>query len=103
MDCKTYFEHYYGRLREYYKPTEERAIKKLLRELARVGAMSRDACFSLYRDAAQDGADEDDFQLTLINLENDFYVRFDAEKNRYEFACKLLRDWWLRHHGMEAR
>ncbi len=34
VDCKTYFDHYYGRLRDYYRPHEEKAIKRLLRELA---------------------------------------------------------------------
>jgi hypothetical protein len=38
----------------------------------------------------------------MTNLENDFYISYDAKLHHYEFSCKLLRDWWLRHYGMEA-
>jgi hypothetical protein len=102
VDCKTYFDHYYGRLRDYYQPQEEKAVKRLLRELARTGEMSADACFELYRDAVGGAASVDDFNITLTNLENDFYIRYHHATRKYEFACKLLRDWWLRHYGMEA-
>jgi uncharacterized protein len=100
VDCKTYFDHYYGRLRSYYQPREEKAVKRILRERAVVGAMTRDACFQFYRLEAPD-ADIEAFNLLMTDLENDFYVSFDSEKRQYQFACKLLRDWWLRHYGME--
>ena len=102
VDCKSYFDHYYGRLRDYYTPQEERAVKRLLRELARVGGMTRDACFALYRESLGDEMGADEFNGTINNLENDFYIRYDDESGRYEFACKLLRDWWLRHYALEA-
>jgi AAA+ ATPase superfamily predicted ATPase len=102
VDCKTYFEHYYGRLRDYYTPREEKAVKRLLRELARVGAISRDACFDLYRGTRGGETDADEFNATISNLENDFYIRYDAAAGRYEFACKMLRDWWLRHYALEV-
>jgi uncharacterized protein len=100
VDCKTYFDHYYGRLRSYYQPREEKAVKRILRELAVVGAMTRDACFQFYKLEAPD-ADIEAFNLLMTDLENDFYLSFDSEKRLYQFACKLLRDWWLRHYGME--
>ncbi|MGO8670247.1 MAG: hypothetical protein ACLQVD_02600 [Capsulimonadaceae bacterium] len=102
VDCKTYFDHYYGRLRDYYLPIEERAVKRLLKNLARTGPMSRDACYAVYRPAVGESADVETFNMTMSNLENDFYVRYDPDVERYTFACKLLRDWWLRHYGMEA-
>lgn len=102
VDCKTYFDHYYGRLRDYYQPQEERAVKRLLRDLARQGSLTRDAVFGLYRAVLGDGADIEAFNTTLSNLENDFYVRYNDETGQYEFACKLLRDWWLRHYALEA-
>ncbi len=101
VDCKSYFDHYYGRLRDYYLPHEERAVKRLLRALAR-GAMTRDACFDLYRDTLGGSPDADEFNGVVGNLENDFYIRYDAEGERYEFSCKLLRDWWLRHYALEV-
>jgi hypothetical protein len=102
VDCKTYFDHYYGRLRDYYRPHEEKAVKRLLRELARVGEMTADLCFELYRQDIGGSPSVDEFNITLTNLENDFYIRYHHGGRKYEFACKLLRDWWLRHHGMEA-
>ncbi len=100
VDCKTYFDHYYGRLRSYYQPREEKAVKRILRELAVVGVMTRDACFQFYKLEVPD-ADIEDFNLLMTDLENDFYVSFNSEKRQYQFACKLLRDWWLRHYGVE--
>jgi hypothetical protein len=102
VDCKTYFDHYYGRLRDYYQPNEEKAVKRMLRELAMVGSLTRDACYQFYRIEFGDRADVEEFNRLMTDLENDFYIRFDAEARRYEFASKLLRDWWLRHYGMEA-
>jgi hypothetical protein len=100
VDCKTYFDHYYGRLRDFYEPQGERAVKRILRELATAGSLTRDACFQLYRETMVERAELEEFNLTMSDLETDFYVRFDFDTRRYEFACKLLRDWWLRHYGM---
>lgn len=102
VDCKTYFDHYYGRLRDYYQPNEESAAKRILRELASVGSLTRDACYQFYREKVGRKADIENFNSLMTDLENDFYIRFDSEARRYEFSCKLLRDWWLRHYGMEA-
>ncbi len=44
----------------------------------------------------------ENFNSLMTDLENDFYIRFDSQSRRYEFSCNLLRDWWLRHYGMEA-
>jgi len=102
VDCKTYFDHYYGRLRDYYQPQEEKAIKRILRELAVVGRLTRDACNQFYRENLGSRSDVEEFNRLMTDLENDFYIRFDADARQYEFASKLLRDWWLRHYGLEA-
>jgi hypothetical protein len=102
VDCKTYFDHYYGRLRDYYQPQEEKAIKRILRELAVVGRLTRDACNQFYRENLGGRSDIEEFNRLMTDLENDFYIRFDADTRQYEFASKLLRDWWLRHYGLEA-
>ena len=100
VDCKTYFEHYYTRLRDYYRPHEERAVKRILRELAVTEGLSREVCFQLYKEVAGENTDLDAFHILMADLENEFYVRYDLDDQRYLFACKLLRDWWLRHYGM---
>jgi len=102
VDCKTYFDHYYGRLRDYYRPHEEKAIKRILRELAVVGSLTRDACYQFYRENVAEHSDIEEFNHLMTDLENDFYIRFDVTTRLYEFASKLLRDWWLRHYGLEA-
>jgi uncharacterized protein len=102
VDSKTYFGHYYGRLSEYYSKHEESAAKRILRELAVVKAMTRDACYQFYREAAGSRAEIEGFNRLMSDLENDFYVTFDGAARRYGFSCKLLQDWWLRHYGMEV-
>ncbi len=100
-DCKTYFDHYYGRLRDYYDKPDEKAAKALLRTIANDGVLKREACYYLYRKECE-VADIERFNGLMANLENDFYVGFNYGQNTYEFSCKLLRDWWLRHYGMEC-
>lgn len=102
VDYKTAFDHYYGRLRDYYQPDEARAAKRILRELAKEQVLTRDACWQFFSAITGNQADLEDFNRLMTDLENDFYVRFDTEARRYEFACKLLCDWWLRHYGMDA-
>jgi len=100
VDCKTYFEHYYGRLRIYYEPNEEKATKKILREIAVAGNLSKETCFQIYQKAVGRKAELERFGSLMTELENDFYVIFNSENNAYEFGSKLLRDWWLRYYGM---
>lgn len=100
VDCKTYFEHYYGRLRQYYDPAEEKAAKKTLREIAVSGELKKDTCFQIYQKNIGKEADLEKFSGLMAELENDFYVTFNHEKDAFEFGSKLLRDWWLRNYGM---
>jgi hypothetical protein len=100
VDCVTYFEHYYGRLRDYYKPDEEKAAKRILRQLALHGSLSSDTCHQLYRAEAGPHPNVEHFNHLMTDLENDFYVSLISGQKEYTFACKLLRDWWLRHYGM---
>lgn len=101
VNCKTYFEHYYSRLRDYYQPYEEQAIKRMLRQLAVDEYLTRDSCYQLYREITTSNARLDEFNRLMSDLENDFYIHYDSRSQQYKFASKLLRDWWLRHYGME--
>jgi hypothetical protein len=100
-ECKTYFDHYYGRIRDYYARDLEPAIKKMLRALAMNGEVRRDVCYQIYRKEAGASANEEQFNDIAAELENDFYIRPTADGKSYCFACKILRDWWLRYYGME--
>ena len=57
--------------------------------------------YSIYREHVRE-ADIESFDGLMTNLGNDFYISFDSKRTAYQFSCKLLRDWWLRHYGMEV-
>jgi len=40
VDCKPYFDHYYGRMREHYDEQDEKAAKTILRTIANLGALN---------------------------------------------------------------
>ncbi|HQU85442.1 MAG TPA: hypothetical protein PKY59_20035 [Pyrinomonadaceae bacterium] len=100
VDCKTYFEHYYGRLRQYYDPELEKAARKILREIAVSGELKKSTCYQLFTKILGKKGDLEMFGALMTELENDFYVSYKHENDSYEFGSKLLRDWWLRHYGM---
>ena len=97
--CKTYFQHYYDRLK-HYDVRSERAAKKLLRELSLAGNFERDQCYQMFLKETQQQADIDGFNNLMSDLENDFYIRFLAETNSFVFFSKILRDWWLRYYSL---
>jgi hypothetical protein len=97
--CKTYFQHYYDRLK-HYDIQSERAAKKLLRELSLAGEIERDQCYQMFLKETQQQADIDGFNSLMSDLENDFYIRSLAETNSFVFFSKILRDWWLRYYSL---
>jgi hypothetical protein len=100
--CKGYFDHYYSRLSAHYSPAEERAVKSLLREMASTETLTRDVCRQHYRREVGETASTERFLALMVELENDFYIDYLPQKTAYQFTCKLLRDWWLRHYGMST-
>ena len=100
VDCKSNFLHYYDRLRLYYEPNEEKAARRILREIAVAGNLKKTTCYQIFQQVLGKKADLEKFGSLMTELENDFYVTFNYETDSYEFGSKLLRDWWLRHYGM---
>ncbi len=100
VDCKTYFEYYYGRLRLYYAPDEEKAARGILREIAVKGDLKKTTCYQIFKKAVGNKADLERFGGLMTELENDFYVTYGHENDSYEFSSKILKDWWLRNYGM---
>jgi len=98
--CKTYFQHYYDRLRRYDK-AEELAAKAFLRDLALAHPDPLPAAQlrALYRKALGESATDDGFARLIGDLENDFYIRGRREDNAYAFASKILCDWWRRYYA----
>lgn len=98
--CKTYFQHYYDRLRRYDKP-QEQAAKALLKALAlaQPKAVHRRALRAIFRGALGEAATDDDFARLIGDLENDFYIRYRPDEDGYAFASKILCDWWRRYYA----
>lgn len=97
---RTYFEHYYTRLRDVYSEDEAELARAFLLDIAKRNEVPRADLWQLYQNLVQGKGDEEDFSYLLSDLENDFYIQFDPERKVYRFATKVLRDWWLRHHTL---
>ncbi len=105
---RTYFEHYYERLRNYYSPEMENIAKTLLTEVARRESLTKKELWNQFQpqwallppDLTRKQSDADTFSYLLSDLENDFYLVSDQERQIFRFATKVLRDWWLRYHAL---
>lgn len=97
---KTYFQHYYDRLLRYDRPAEQ-AAKELLKALAlaQPGVVSRADLRAIVRKACGESVSDDVFAQLMGDLENDFYIRFDSERQGHCFASKILCDWWRRYYA----
>jgi len=100
---RTYFEHYYERLREYYTPEMASIAKALLTEIAHRDSITRKELWDLFQAQMQGQGSEDDFSSLLSDLENDFYITFNQDRQNFRFATKVLRDWWWRYHSLGGR
>ena len=98
--CKTYFQHYYDRLRHYSK-LDEQAAKALLKQmaLAKADVQPRAQLRRAYRQVLGEAANDDGFARLVGDLENDFYIHWRPDSEGYGFASKILRDWWRRYYA----
>jgi hypothetical protein len=80
--------------------TDEQAAKAVLKELAlrNPEPVHRDTLYALYRKSIGESAAETGFNRLIGDLENDFYIRGDAD-GVYRFASKILCDWWRRYYA----
>lgn len=97
---RTYFQHYYSRLREYYDREIERIAKRLLLEIAKQGEVKKSILFKLFNQESKGKYNADDLSHLMTDLENDFYISYDNENDSYHFTLKILRDWWLRYYDL---
>ena len=96
VESRTYFEHFYSRLRDYYEPDEERTAKNMLKQLAIKKSLTIRELRNISRQTVPDLSDEI-FSNLLSDLENDFYLK--RRDDSYIFHTKVLRDWWVRFYG----
>jgi len=97
---RSYFEHYYERLKEYYDPDIEAIAKRLLTEIARKYEVKKTELFKLFSQISKGKYKTDDFSYLMSDLENDFYISYKNESDSYYFTLKILRDWWLRYYDL---
>lgn len=99
VSCKTYFQHYYDRLK-HYDIKSERAAKALLKNLALANDVKRSELYQQYLRETQQQSDADGFNNLMSDLENDFYIKYLPDKESYVFFSKILRDWWRRYYSL---
>ncbi len=97
---RTYFEHYFTRLKDYYDENIEPVAKRLILEVARQGKVKKTELFKLFRQISKGKLGDETFSYLMSDIENDFYVSYDAENKCYSFATNILRDWWLRYYDL---
>lgn len=97
---RTYFEHYFTRLKDYYDENSERVAKRLILEVAREGKVKKTELFKLFRQISKGELKDETFSYLMTDIENDFYVFFDLQDKSYSFSTNILRDWWLRYHDL---
>lgn len=97
---RTYFEHYYERLKEYYDSEIEAIAKRLLTEIARKYEVKKKELVMLFSQISKGRYKTDDFSYLMSDLENDFYISYKKETDSYYFTLKILRDWWLRYYDL---
>ncbi len=97
---RTYFEHYFTRLKDYYGEDVEPIAKRLILETARRKEVARDDLFKLFQQLSAGKVNNMQFSYLMTDLENDFYVAYNAENGTYRFTTNVLRDWWLRFYDL---
>jgi hypothetical protein len=97
---RTYFEHYFTRLKDYYNKEREDIAKRLILEVARTGTVKKNDLYRLFRQESKGKLDDEVFSYLLTDIENDFYVSYDDQNQCYSFATNILKDWWLRYYDL---
>lgn len=102
--CKHYFDHYRTRLARYGKPLERSAIAVLTAVAeAPHGRVGASALYGTYQTTRGRGANEQEFDDLLADLECDWYLTLDPRTNEYFFMVGVMRDWWRRWFGTARR
>ncbi|MFZ2455092.1 MAG: hypothetical protein WAX07_01260 [Candidatus Altiarchaeia archaeon] len=99
VECRTYFEHYYERLKKYYSPKEEKAAKEILKAASKEENVRKKTLYAIYLKATSESDDPDGFISLMNDLENEFYLSH-IQDDQYCFSSKILKDWWIRHYAI---
>ncbi|RJQ49195.1 MAG: hypothetical protein C4538_02580 [Nitrospiraceae bacterium] len=97
---RTYFEHYFTRLKDYYDEHCEHVAKRLILEVARKGKVDKNHLFKLFRQTCKGKLTDEIFSHLMTDIENDFYVSYSVNTKTYSFTTNVLREWWLRYYDL---
>src|SRR5262249_10330841 len=99
--CRHYFDHYSARLKRYGK-TGAKAALAILRAVAAHNRISRPALYDIYRKARGKGANDQDFDELMADLEYYWYTRLHPDTTDFYFRLKVMQDWWRRWYPPAA-
>lgn len=95
---RKYFAWYRDRLAvEFQSESRRRAAESILDSVATGRCAERDLKTAFHNEAQDDEPAE--FECTINKLKGGFYIKGGPS---YEFATKILRDWWARERGLDA-
>jgi len=97
---RSYFDHYYSRLKDYFDQELENIAKILLTHIAKRGDENKIELHKLFNALSKGKYNSNDFSSLMASLENDYYVSFNDNSKCYSFAIKVLRDWWIRYYDL---
>lgn len=97
--CKRYFDQYRRRL-EHYPEELEPVVIHLLVEAARAeNGIDSPRLYQVYAAARGPRASGIEFCELLADLECDWYLRKDPDKETYTFYMNVMKDWWSRWYS----
>lgn len=100
-------QHYYSRIRLYYRPPKQSAAYLLLSQLSQSSSdgVSRRALEQIFQrhlaeqNVKLDQANQrDQFNQLMRDLENDFYVS-ECAKDAFDFSSGVMKSWWRKYYG----
>jgi hypothetical protein len=99
--CRHYFNHYSNRLNRYGKAGEKAAVA-ILRAVAGQERISRLALYDIYAKVRGKGANEQEFDELMADLEYEWYLSLNPDTNEFLFRLKVMQDWWHRWYPTMA-
>ena len=65
--------------------------------------VSRPALYDIYRKARGKGANEQEFDELMADLEYDWYLILVPSTNEFHFCLKVMQDWWRRWYPAASK
>jgi hypothetical protein len=97
--CRSYFEFYRQRLKNYGGPAERAAVAVLQKIAATpTGRVAESQLFETYKKTRKKGRSDMEFREIMADLECDWYISLDTKTNEYFFLMEIMKAWWNRFY-----